>query len=168
MKLRKIFRISIVVLILVVGTLLLLSLYRPGLSLVLRDQQTGKVLASAAVEEGMQVTFSWIHSAEFIPWIEEYTILDGSFHLKTIQVAGFGAGIPENKGTTSLRDGMVVMEELDQVFPEIRWIHSQTALTKITLENRIFITGENVPHHIPVELHIEGVGTIWPRFRLTK
>ena len=161
--------IIVVVLTLVVGTLLLLFLQRPGLALVLRVQQTGEVLASIPVEEGEQLTYSWIHSAEFIPWIEEFTIQkDGSFHLDTIKVAGFGAGIPENKGVTSVKDGMVVMEQLDQVFGEIRWIHSQTALTSITVGNTIFITGEDVPHHIPVELTIEGVGTIWPRYPLTK
>ncbi len=137
---------------------------------MLRDQQTGEVLASIPVEGGgEQLTYSWIHSAEFIPWIEEFTIQkDGSFRLDTIKVAGFGAGIPENKGVTSVKDGMVVMEQLDQVFREIRWIHSQTALTSITVGNTIFITGEDVPHHIPVELTIEGVGTIWPRYPLTK
>lgn len=169
MKSRTQRSIIVVVLTLVVGTLLLLFLKRPGLFLVLRDQQTGKVLASIPVEEGEQLTYRWIHSAEFIPWIEEFTIQkDGSFHLDTIKVAGFGAGIPENKGVTSVKDGMVVMEQLDQVFGEIRWIHSQTALTSITVGDTIFITGEDVPHHIPVELTIEGVGTIWPRYPLTK
>lgn len=169
MKSRTQRSIIVVVLTLVVGTLLLLFLQRPGLALVLRDQQTGKVLASIPVEEGEQLTYRWIHSAEFIPWIEEFTIQkDGSFHLDTIKVAGFGAGIPENKGVTSVKDGMVVMEQLDQVFGEIRWIHSQTALTSITVGDTIFITGEDVPHHIPVELTIEGVGTIWPRYPLTK
>lgn len=169
MKSRTQRSIIVVVLTLVVGTLLLLFLQRPGLALVLRDQQTGKVLASIPVEEREQLTYRWIHSAEFIPWIEEFTIQkDGSFHLDTIKVAGFGAGIPENKGVTSVKDGMVVMEQLDQVFGEIRWIHSQTALTSITVGETIFITGEDVPHHIPVELTIEGVGTIWPRYPLTK
>lgn len=169
MKSRTQRSIIVVVLTLVVGTLLLLFLQRPGLVLVLRDQQTGKVLASIPVEEREQLTYRWIHSAEFIPWIEEFTIQkDGSFHLDTIKVAGFGAGIPENKGVTSVKDGMVVMEQLDQVFGEIRWIHSQTALTSITVGDTIFITGEDVPHHIPVELTIEGVGTIWPRYPLTK
>jgi len=169
MKSRTQRSIIVVVLTLVVGTLLLLFLQRPGLALVLRDQQTGKVLASIPVEEREQLTYRWIHSAEFIPWIEEFTIQkDGSFHLDTIKVAGFGAGIPENKGVTSVKDGMVVMEQLDQVFGEIRWIHSQTALTSITVGDTIFITGEDVPHHIPVELTIEGVGTIWPRYPLTK
>ncbi len=170
MKSRTQRSIIVVVLTLVVGTLLLLFfLQRPGLVLVLRDQQTGKVLASIPVEEGEQLTYRWIHSAEFIPWIEEFTIQkDGSFRLNTIKVAGFGAGIPENKGVTSVKDGMVVMEQLDQVFGKIRWIHSQTALTSITVGDTIFITGEDVPHHIPVELTIEGVGTIWPRYPLTK
>ena len=156
--------VRVFVLILVVGTLLFLCLPRPGLTLVLREQQSKQTLASVSVKAGDEVIFSWIHSIELIPWIEHFLIQeDGTFLLQSLSVAGFGAGIPENKGVVSLQDGMVVMDHIEEQFEEIRWIHSQTALVSITVAGTSFITGEEVAHHIPVELYCKGTGTIWPR-----
>lgn len=161
--------ILVLVLILVMGTLLFLFIPRPGLTLVLREQQSKRELASIAVEAGDEVVFSWIHSIELIPWIEHFIIQeDGTFLLQSLSVAGFGAGIPENKGVVSLQDGMVVMDHIKQHFEEIRWIHSQTALVSITVAGTSFIAGEEVTHHIPVELYCKGTGTIWPRLHLKK
>jgi hypothetical protein len=157
------------VLILVVGTLLFFLFPRNIFTLVLREQQSKRELARCTVRPADEIVFSWIHSAEFIPWVEHFVIQDdGSFLLKKFAVAGFGAGIPENKGVVSLQDGMVVMDQLNQHFDRIRWIHSQTALVSITVAGASFITGEEVEHHIPVELYCKGIGTIWPRLALTK
>ncbi len=158
------------VLIIAMGALLFSFLNQgPGLQLVLSDQETGQVLFSLPVDTGDEVTFHWIHSFEHIPWIEEYSIeADETFVLHTISVAGFGAGIPENKGVVAIEDGMVVMRSIEERFDEIRWIHSQTALVSITLGHTIFITGEDVEHHLPVELSIKGTRTLWPRSLLTK
>ncbi|NLE16312.1 MAG: DUF1850 domain-containing protein [Spirochaetales bacterium] len=158
------------VLILVMGTLLFSYLNQgPGLELVLSDQETGQVLFSHPVREGDEVTFHWIHSFEHIPWNEKYSIeADDTFVLHTISVAGFGAGIPENKGVVAIEDGMVVMRSIEEQFNEIRWIHSQTALVSITLGPTTFITGKDVEHHLPVELSIKGTRTLWPRSLLTK
>lgn len=160
--------IVLVVLILVMGTLLFFLLASgPGLQLVLSDQETGQVLFSLPVQEGDTLTFHWIHSFEHIPWIEEYTIeKDGTFALHTISVAGFGAGIPENKGVVSIENGMIVMRQIDQSFDAIRWIHSQTALVSITLGLTTFIAGKDVQHHLPVVLSIKGTRTLWPRYIL--
>ena len=169
MKSRTRFAI-LVVLILVMGTLLFFFLAKgPGLQLVLSDQETGQVLFSLPANAGDTLAFHWIHSFEHIPWIEEYTIeKDGTFALHTISVAGFGAGIPENKGEASIENGMIVMRQIDQSFDVIRWIHSQTALVSITLGHTTFITGEDVQHHLPVVLSIKGKRTLWPRYILTK
>ncbi len=167
---RTVLLFMLCVLILVMGTLLFLFLSRePELLLVLSDQETGRVLFSQPIQVGDELSFHWIHSFEHIPWLEEYTVGDdGGFLLTTIRVAGFGAGIPENKGTTSLEDGMVVMRAINQRFASIQWIHSQTALVSITLNQTTFITGSDVPHHLPVVLSMKGTRTLWPRLLLTK
>ena len=160
----------LVLLILLMGTLLFSYFFQgPDLRLVLSDQETGQVLFSQPVQEGDELSFHWIHSFEHIPWVEEYTIeANETFLLHTISVAGFGAGIPENKGVVTVENGMVVMRSIQQQFDTIRWIHSQTALVSITLGQSTFITGEDVEHHLPVELSIKGTRTLWPRLRLTK
>jgi len=160
----------LVLLILVMGILLFSYFFQgPDLHLVLSDQETGQVLFSQPVQEGDELSFHWIHSFEHIPWVEEYTIeANETFLLHTISVAGFGAGIPENKGVVTVEDGMVVMRSIQQRFDAIRWIHSQTALVSITLGANTFITGEDVGHHLPVALSIKGTRTLWPRLRLTK
>jgi len=160
----------LVLLILVMGILLFSYFFQgPDLRLVLSDQETGQVLFSQPVQEGDELSFHWIHSFEHIPWVEEYTIeANETFLLHTISVAGFGAGIPENKGVVTVEDGMVVMRSIQQRFDAIRWIHSQTALVSITLGANTFITGEDVGHHLPVALSIKGTRTLWPRLRLTK
>ncbi|MDX9985472.1 DUF1850 domain-containing protein [Sphaerochaeta sp.] len=160
----------LVLLILLMGTLLFSYFFQgPDLRLVLSDQETGQVLFSQPVQEGDELSFHWIHSFEHIPWVEEYTIeANETFLLHTISVAGFGAGIPENKGVVTVEDGMVVMRSIQQQFDAIRWIHSQTALVSITLGANTFITGEDVGHHLPVALSIKGTRTLWPRLLLTK
>ncbi|NCC64708.1 MAG: DUF1850 domain-containing protein [Spirochaetia bacterium] len=140
-NLRRIFKSA--VLILVVGTLLFFLFPRDTFTLIVREQQTKHELARCTVESGDEIIFSWIHSIELIPWIEHFVIQDdGSFLLQKFAVAGFGAGIPENKGVVSLQDGMVVMDHINQQFDEIRWIHSQTALVSIKVAGTSFITGK--------------------------
>lgn len=118
------------------------------------------------VHSGDHLIFNWIHSFELIPWTEEYTIEDdGTFMLHTITVAGFGAGIPANKGVTTVEDGTVVMRSIEERFDHFEWFHSQTALTSITIEGSIFINGADVEHHVPVELLVKGTKNLWQRFR---
>ena len=163
MKSRIKVLIVFVVLALAAGTLLFF-LTQKNLTLVLVEQESRHVLKTRTISEGDQLSFHWIHSFEHIPWIEEYTIqAEQSFMLNTIKVAGFGAGIPENKGIVTVRDGMVVMSSLEQEFDKISWIHSQTALVSITVQGNTFIQGIDIPHHIPVELYLKGTRTLWPR-----
>lgn len=126
-------------------------------------------LYSQEVTPTDRLTFNWIHSFEHIPWIEEYTIeSDDSFTLNTIRVAGFGAGIPENKGTVSFENNMIVMSNIDQRFDRFDWIHSQTALTSITVNGTEIVQGPDLPHHEPLTLTIKGKIALWPRFPSTK
>lgn len=155
-----------IVLTLVVGTVLFAPLFPGSFALRLTEQESGRLLFCHAVRVHDVVVFNWIHSFEHIPWREEYTIeADGSFLLHTIEVAGFGAGIPANKGTVSVEDGMVVMRSIEERFEHFTWLHSQTALPSITIEGSTFINGVDVEHHLPVALQVKGTENLWQRYR---
>jgi hypothetical protein len=165
---QRVVRVCIV-LALVVGTVLFFPFYPGSFTLRLIEQEGQTVLFSETVHEGDVIVFNWIHSFEHIPWTEEYTIeADGTFLLHTITVAGFGAGIPANKGVTTVEDGMVVMRSIDERFDRFSWLHSQTALTSITIEGNIFIHGVDVEHHLPVALLVKGTENLWQRYRWTR
>lgn len=125
--------------------------------LTIADQNTSKIYFSMEVKESDILSFHWIHSFEHIPWNEEYVILDNNtLLLKNIDIAGFGAGIPHNKGTTSVLDnGTIIMEDINEEFHEINWIHSQTAIDCIKLNNKVIVKGVDLPHHETLQLTIE-------------
>ncbi len=134
------------------------------LVVIIRDQKSGTLLASLPIKVGDQVVFEWIHSYEHIPWIEEYTVTeDLHFRLDTIRVAGFGAGIPNYKGDTTIEDKMVVMRNINEEFPSFAWIHSQTALVSITIEGQTFIEGRDLPHHKAVTMNLKGMKRLWTK-----
>lgn len=121
------------------------------------DQESDDVYFSMPINVGDKLEFNWIHSFEHIPWNEYYQIKsDKSLELYLIEVAGFGAGIPENKGTVTIKNGMITMSELSENFDNISWIHSQTALSSIKINGQIIILGESLPHHKPLRLIIKG------------
>lgn len=130
----------------------------------IRNQEDGTILASMPVKVGDHLVFEWIHSYEHIPWIEEYTITeDQVFRLDTIRVAGFGAGIPNHKGETTVENGMVVMRNINESFPSFAWIHSRTALVSITVEGTTLIEGGDLPHHQAVTMTLEGMKRLWTK-----
>lgn len=134
--------------------------------LLITHQETKEVYLEKTVIEGDVVKYSWIHSFEHIPWTEDFEILeDNKLKLNKITVAGYGAGIPENKGKVSIEDGIIVMKEINQVFDEINWINSNTALTFIGINDNEIIKGNDLPHHEPLNLKIKERFSIWPRFR---
>lgn len=163
---------GLIVLIIMMGTLALFFLFFRVTTmqvLTLSHQQTGEIFLTQRVKAKDGLIFNWIHSFEHIPWIEEYTVEnDNTFILHTIRVAGFGAGIPENKGTVSVEDGMVVMRNINEKFDHFTWINSQSALVSITMHNMILIRGSQLPHHQKLELTLQGKRAICPRFPLTK
>ncbi|MGB4405331.1 MAG: DUF1850 domain-containing protein [Sphaerochaeta sp.] len=162
----------LIVLIILIGTFaLFFLLFRLTTIqvLTLSHQETGEIFLTQRTEAKQKLTFNWIHSFEHIPWFEEYTVEDdNTFVLHTIRVAGFGAGIPENKGTVSFEDGMVVMRDINETFDHFAWIHSQSALVSITVNDMILIRGSELPHHQKLELTIQGKRAICPRFPSTR
>lgn len=133
-----------------------------ALELVISHQETGAVYLTMPVNEGDLLTYEWIHSFEHIPWYEDFRILgESSLDLEEIRVAGFGAGIPENKGTVTVKDGMVFMSDIHESFQKIEWINSQTANQFIAVNNKSIIRGTDLPHHEPIELKIERRFQLW-------
>lgn len=158
--------LKFVSLIFVIGAIAFSVFFKTGYAnfLIISNQETEEVYIKTRVETGDLLEYKWIHSFENIPWFEEYKILDNnSLQLIEIKVAGFGAGIPENKGTVKIKDGIIIMTDLDQEFKEINWINSETALEYISLNNNEIIKGGDLPHHEPIKLAVKEVLSIWKR-----
>lgn len=150
----------------VIGIIVFSLFFKLGYTkfLIISHQETEEVYIKTMVKTGDPLVYKWIHSFENIPWFEEYTILDNnSLQLKEIKVAGFGAGIPENKGRVEIKDGMIIMSDLDQEFKEINWINSKTALEYISLNGKEIIKGGELPHHEPINLVVKEMLSIWER-----
>jgi len=125
--------------------------------LLIVGQDNNIVYYEIDVEVNDKLKYGWIHSFEHIPWTEEYYIQENNhLILDTITIAGFGAGIPHNKGTqTKIEDGIIYYEDINQDFEYIEWIHSQTALEYIKLNDEILLEGIDLEHHEFYKLKIE-------------
>jgi hypothetical protein len=123
----------------------------------IRDWKTGLVYAEAPAKEGSALFFGWIHSLEKIPWNEYYRIDGkGRLILNAITFPAFGAGIPENKGRVCyVKDGLIHMEEIDQVFEELVWLNSHTATQDIRVDGELVARGDSLPQHTRVCLTVE-------------
>ncbi|MDL2210789.1 DUF1850 domain-containing protein [Desulfovibrio sp. OttesenSCG-928-O18] len=128
-------------------------------SAVLRiyDWKTGAVYAEAPAKPGSRLFFGWIHSLEKIPWNEYYHVAPSlELVLDSITFPAFGAGIPEDKGRVCyVKDGLIHMEEIDQIFPELHWLNSHTATREIMLDGALVASGARLPQHTRLRLVIE-------------
>ena len=121
------------------------------------DYKTGAIYLEVPVKAGDKLFFGWVHSLEKIPWNEYYHISkDNSLVLETISFPAFGAGIPENKGKSCrIENGLIYMEEIEQVFPEFSWINSHFATRDIRLNGKLISRGSMLPEHTRLRLVIE-------------
>lgn len=121
------------------------------------DYATGKLIRQEPVKVGDKLFFGWVHSWEKIPWHEYYHIeRDNTLVLDTIAYPAFGAGIPENKGKKCyVKDKMIYMDEIGQVFPQFDWINSHFATRDIKLNDELLMTGKDLPEHRRLILRIE-------------
>lgn len=131
--------------------------------LTITNQKTDEVYLSEIVEYPYRITYGWIHSFEHIPWTEEYIINDSNkLLLKKITVAGFGAGIPNDKGVVTIDDnGIIIMDEIDEEFLSIIWINSNTALEYISVNDEVLVRGSELPHHEFLELKVKERVKLW-------
>ena len=107
------------------------------------DQETGKVYAEIPVD---------------IPWNEYYTVKeDGTFHLDSISVAGFGAGIPAEMDVDyRYEDGLIYMDNIGSEFDRFRFFNSDTALDTIQVNDVDFIKGSDMPYHAKITVYTAG------------
>lgn len=121
------------------------------------DWKTGEIYVEKPAKVNAKLFFGWIHSLEKIPWNEYFHIDDnGSLILDAITFPAFGAGIPENKGKVCyVKDGLIHMEEIGQVFAELVWLNSHTATRDIVLDDVFVTRGGNLPHHVRLRLALE-------------
>lgn len=125
------------------------------------DWETGEVYVECSVSPGDQVYVGWTHSLEKIPWNEYYTVReDDVLVLNSINFPAFGAGIPENKGTTHVRDGLIYMEDIGQEFPYFKWLNSQYT-REICVNDVCIAKGTDLPEHRILVLKIERRGLPW-------
>lgn len=149
-----------------VAIFLLILVFGHKTVLTISNQEDKEVYLEIIVNEGDILEYKWIHSFEHIPWTEEYKIQkNNNLLLTSIAVAGFGAGIPENKGTVSVENGIIYMRDINQDFEEINWINSNTALLYIGLNDEVLIKGSELPHHVPCNLKVKERFFLWPRIR---
>ncbi|MDR2111965.1 MAG: DUF1850 domain-containing protein [Candidatus Accumulibacter sp.] len=121
------------------------------------DWKTGAIHAEVPARVGGRLFFGWIHSLEKIPW-NEYFHVDAEHNLilDAITFPAFGAGIPENKGKICyVKDGLIHMEEIGQVFKELHWLNSQTATRDIVFDGVLVARGAELPQHARLRLIIE-------------
>jgi hypothetical protein len=127
--------------------------------LVLRiyDWKTGAIHVEVPAKVGGRLFFGWIHSLEKFPW-NEYFHVDAERHLilDSITFPAFGAGVPEDKGRISyVKDGLIHMEEIGQVFKELHWLNSHTATRDILFDGAFVTRGAELPQHTRLRLVIE-------------
>ncbi|MBN2875921.1 MAG: DUF1850 domain-containing protein [Spirochaetales bacterium] len=134
------------------------SCVRPAerLELVITAQADGRGLLAVPAAAGDVLEFEWIHSVEHFPWFERFDVLaDGSLFLRDMKVAGFGAGVPFERGTSvRVENGYIIYSGIDETYPSYRWINSTSAVASISLNGSIVARGSDLPHHEALELRI--------------
>ncbi|MDR1528808.1 MAG: DUF1850 domain-containing protein [Burkholderiales bacterium] len=123
----------------------------------IHDWKTGEVYAEVPARVGSRLFFGWVHSLEKIPWNEYFHVdAENNLVLDAIDFPAFGAGIPENKGRICyVKDGLIHMEEIGQVFPELHWLNSQVFTRDISLDGALVARGADLPQHARLRLVIE-------------
>ena len=128
-----------------------------GMVLRITNWKTGTLYAEASVRKNSRLYFGWIHSLEKIPWNEYYHVDTArQLVLDSITFPAFGAGIPENKGRVCyVKDGLIHMEEIGQIFKELVWLNSHSATRDITLDGTLIARGSDLPQHTRLRLAVE-------------
>ena len=124
------------------------------------DYETGEIYVEVPARAGDELFFGWMHSWEKIPWHERYHIAEnGDLILDEIAFPAFGAGIPENKGTSvRIENGMIRMGGIGQVFHEFTWLNSHYATRDIRLNGALIARGDRLPEHTRINLSIARKG----------
>lgn len=125
--------------------------------LVIKEQRTDVEYLNVDIARGDKIEVHWIHSVELTPWIEVYEVSE-QMELILIQTRfqSFGAGTPDSqKGTVTIEDGYVIINDLKEHIERFRWIHSHNANYELTLNGVKIIETTQLPHHSLIEFFID-------------
>lgn len=146
---------SAIAILLLIGAL---AAYAAQPVLRIKNLETGEVYAEAKASPGDELFFGWLHSLEKIPWNEWYTIeKDRTLTLHTMSFPAFGAGIPCDKGTPRIENGIIFYENIGQSFALLKWLNS-TYTKDIILNGTFLASGDTLPDHEILILTIERRG----------
>ncbi|VEF49252.1 putative transport protein [Bacillus freudenreichii] len=125
--------------------------------MVLRDQEDGTEYIREKVDPGDEIIVHWRHSVERTIWEEKLKVeKDQTFTLTETRFQSFGAGVPnEKEGNVSIKDGYVVMDDLNETKPAYYWFHSQLAELTVYKNGKELLLPDDIPHHHKVEMIIE-------------
>lgn len=120
-----------------------------------RHQRTGEIYADLAIAPGSRITHSWVHSIELSRWSDTFVFDGEGLMLVTTEFQEYGAGMPLDEGDVTIRDGTVVIENIDRPFDAIRWIHSHRVDYRIGVDgNQEALDTDELPDGEPLELRI--------------
>jgi hypothetical protein len=125
-----------------------------------KNGETGEGYFAPEAEEGDTVRLSWTHSVERTPWVEEYEVSDGEFHLREVRIKSFGAGVDQIAPEVENVDGWVVMSGYERSFETLRFIHSRDVERKLVVAGEDMGLDEAVPQYAPVEVDVENIPRI--------
>lgn len=125
--------------------------------LVIYDQDTKVEYVRTPLNPDDVFTVEWVHSVEKTLWQEKFKINDEEeIILVETRFESFGSGVPNQKaGKIAIKDGYVIMSELNEVKEFYQWIHSHNAKFNIKKNGDKFLQTKDVPHHHKAEIIIE-------------
>lgn len=128
-----------------------------SMKIVILDQETGKEYVHQSIDVNDELIIEWVHSVEKTLWQEKIKITeDGEIMLIETSFESYGSGVPyEKDGTVKIKDGYVILSDLNEVKDNYRWIHSQHANVTIYKNKEILLSPNDIPHHHKVELIVK-------------
>ena len=118
-----------------------------------QHQRSGEVYAELGIVVGSLITHSWIHSIELSRWSDTYRFDGEQLMLVSTEFEEYGAGMPLDEGDVRLKDGKVIIENIDRPFEAIRWIHSHRVDYRIGVDaQEDLIDSGDLPDREPLEL----------------
>lgn len=124
---------------------------------IVKEQRSDMHFLNSDINSGDKIEVHWVHSVELTPWIEVYEVTgEMELKLKETRFQSFGAGVPDHdKGTVSIKNGFVVIKDIDEVIDSFKWIHSHEVNFELWINELKLIETEQLPHHFPIEFLIE-------------
>ncbi|ADO76581.1 DUF1850 domain-containing protein [Halanaerobium praevalens] len=104
------------------------------------DYQADKTILAEKVDNGDQFSLKYLHSVARTPVIEFFKIKDQKILLTGTEYQSYGAGLPtsNNLGDYILKDNKFIIQNIDQVLPEIMLRVSNYAQTEFIYNQKTY------------------------------